>query len=218
MKIKNFKDYNKTNNEYIKKDINKFIDQNKKFKKYTYSNRVGKKPLKRNYFNSKTRFPDNDNIPVPHRENKFIKKNMKNMKNIETNFKKFKMFETGEWPRNVDLDYIENNPEIETEETLWIEKLRDDLIEIEKKLNNQITNSADYNKPLIVNDKQYNLIIEDIKGFDKYQGPYAIINLNDDRYNVWTINDDELYFVSFCDKENFKGNKYDIIEHIQEIY
>jgi len=31
----------------------------------------------------------------------------------------------------------------------------------------------------------------DVKGFDKYQGPYAIVNIQDSKYKIWTIGGDE---------------------------
>lgn len=118
----------------------------------------------------------------------------------------FKLFETGEWPRDVDLDYCEENPDDDCEECNWIRELKNQLEYIIDNLENK-----DIFK------------IIDIRGFDQYQGPYAIVKIFDNRFEIWTSESEELiinnFYINNNDYEdNFIGNAKIIYEIINDIY
>ena len=104
--------------------------------------------------------------------------------------KKFKDFnkinETGEWSRDLDWEYVKNNPNDQDQEASWIRMLQDNL----ETVNNLLKEGIE-------------LVIEDIKGFDLYQGPYASIRIDHNNessyFKAWTA--EEGLFV-----ENFPVN------------
>jgi len=95
--------------------------------------------------------------------------------------KEFKLIkETGEWPRGVDLQHVLNNPDDDDEASMWITLLYD--------LVNMVKNGL--NNPSIFE-------IIDIRGFDLYTGPYAIVKIFGKRYKIWNNFEDELTIADF---------------------
>ncbi len=87
---------------------------------------------------------------------------------------KFKLFEAGEWSNYIDWQYTKDNPDDDSDESIWIRSF-------EKTLNTLISK---------LNDKSI-FIINDIRGFDMYQGPYAIVTIFGKKYKICEINDDD---------------------------
>ena len=129
--------------------------------------------------------------------------------------KKFKDFskinETGEWPRDLDWDYVKKNTQDQDQEATWIRSLEDQIVTLDGTLK-----------------KNLNLIIDDIKGFDMYQGPYANVRFetgSETIYcNVWTQGEG-LFFENFpisnTDEEEvdgLKGNIDEIAEVLNDNY
>lgn len=60
----------------------------------------------------------------------------------------------------------------------------------------------------------------DVRGFDKYQGPYAIVEIDGRRYKVWTTDEKRLWIEDYpvdntsssTTKAGFEGNISDIIQ------
>ena len=94
--------------------------------------------------------------------------------------KKFKLFETGEWNRYIDWDYVKENPDDDSEEANWI-----------KMLNTRLEHIIDN-----LDDSTIFEII-DIKGFDMYQGPYAIVKIFDKNYRILIIDNTVLWIDNF---------------------
>lgn len=65
----------------------------------------------------------------------------------------------------------------------------------------------------------------DIKGFDKYQGPYAIVDIQGKKYKIWTMEDEQLWIENYPvdntsgegKNAGFQGNAFDIIEMLNKI-
>lgn len=84
--------------------------------------------------------------------------------------------ETGEWSRDMDWQWVKGLTDNEvgrSEEASWIRALENLLMS--------------------VNDLGGELTIKDIKGFDLYQGPYALVDVKGKTYTVWTAEHDELF-------------------------
>lgn len=90
-----------------------------------------------------------------------------------------KLNETGEWARGLDWLYVKENPDDDSQEANWIRRLADDL------------------EYIIEQIKPIKMEIEDIQGFDLYQGPYAYINIEGKEFKVWTTGYNELYIEDF---------------------
>jgi hypothetical protein len=107
-----------------------------------------------------------------------IARMMNTKKKHEKRFGAGSLNETGEWS--------------DDEEGLaWIESLKHELELIQSELNLGIKMS-----------------IDDVRGFDKYQGPFAEITINGDHYKVWTNEDRGLWVDNFpIDNRSSKGNK-----------
>lgn len=124
--------------------------------------------------------------------------------------KSYKTFETGEWSRDVDWDWVKENPEeaMNDEEVSWILKLEETLEDVRELLNNK-----------------EDLIIKDIKGFDKYQGPYANVIIKGKNYTVWTTEHNGIWIDNFPvdntsddDKlPGFEGNVEQVAEAINSL-
>jgi len=129
------------------------------------------------------------------------------MKYLNT-FENYKLNETGEWSSYVDWEYVKSDPVSTTwdeNEISWIKYLDKQLNKIKSLLNNE-------------ND----LDIIDIKGFDKYQGPYAKVEIKNRTYNIWTMEYDELCIEDFeinnsNENDGFKGNVFEIAEVINNL-
>jgi len=123
------------------------------------------------------------------------------MKKIKT-YKQ--LFETGEWSRGVDLDYVLENPDCESDECLMIKDLHEKVLLIKQNLND---------------DKIF--IINDIRGFDIYQGPYANLKIFDKNYKMWIasdISDDMLWIEDFpVDNTSQNGQNPGFMGYITEI-
>jgi hypothetical protein len=68
--------------------------------------------------------------------------------------------------------------------------------------------------------------IIDVKGFDKYRGPYGLVKINGKNYKIWTTDDDLLWIEDYPvdntssegESAGFKGNVDDIINLINDNY
>lgn len=92
----------------------------------------------------------------------------------EQQYKKL-LLETGEWPSGVDLDYVNDNPDEENEFTEWIKQLKSIIDDIKERM-------------------QHSNFIKliDIKGFDAYQGPYALVDVIGKKYKIWANGGDPM--------------------------
>ena len=72
---------------------------------------------------------------------------------------------------------------------------------------------------LIATETGGKLKLINIKGFDKYQGPYAIVEIDDKKYNIWTLeNYGDLWIEDFpYDNTSGKGNRAGFQGTIPEI-
>lgn len=104
-----------------------------------------------------------------------IQQGLDKKKNHEKRFGAGSLNETGEWA--------------DDEEGLaWIESLRNELDLIPGELNLGIK-----------------MTIDDVRGFDKYQGPYANITINGDNYKVWTTENQKLWIENFPINNSVEG-------------
>jgi hypothetical protein len=94
--------------------------------------------------------------------------------------KQFRLFETDEWNRDINWNYVKENPDDDSEEALWI-KLLDDI------LNNIIIN---------LNDPETFEIV-DIRSYDLDIGPYAIVKIFGKIYKIWNIQEQDLWIDNF---------------------
>jgi len=88
------------------------------------------------------------------------------MKHLKT----YKIYESGEWSRGIDWEFVKENPENESDEALLIKFMEERL---------------DYIISTI--DNKNILEIDNIKGFDIYEGAYAIVYIFGKRYKVWSM-------------------------------
>ena len=93
---------------------------------------------------------------------------------------KFKLFETGEWSRDVNWQFVKDNPDNRSEEANWIRSFESKLRTIIHHLEN----------PDIFK-------IIDINGRDMSQGPYATVKIFNRTYKMWTTQDDDLWIENF---------------------
>ena len=122
--------------------------------------------------------------------------------------KNFKLYETGEWSRGIDWQFVKDNPDDESDESLIILSLEDILNNIKNKLK----------------DKNI-FIIKDIRGFDMYQGAYAIVKIFDKTYKIWRTDADDLWIDDFpidnCSDQGknsgYEGMIYEIIDLLNNI-
>jgi len=113
-----------------------------------------------------------------------------------------KKFETGEWSRDVDWDFVKNNPDDDSEEANWIKNMQSKLEEIDSE----------------------HFEILDIRGFDLYSGPYAIVNILGAKFYVWENDGDSFFIKHFPisntdegENDGFKGYPYEIESMINDI-
>jgi len=83
-----------------------------------------------------------------------------------------KLNETGEWPSDVDWEYVKNNPDDVDEYTSRIKYMADQMEEL---------------KEILPDGFPFELI--DVRGFDNYQGAYATVEINGITYKVWEAGD-----------------------------
>ena len=116
-----------------------------------------------------------------------------------------KINESGEWNFTFNWEYVKNNPDCNNDECQIIKQLEQvvkDIIE------------------LIPDPSKF--ILKDIRGFDMYQGAYAIVEIYGKKYKFWR-NDDNIYFIedfpmsntSKNEKGGFLGNIYEISDIIE---
>lgn len=123
--------------------------------------------------------------------------------------KTYKLYETGEWSKDVDWEYVKNNPDDDSEEANLIKDLQ---VKIEEVIS------------LLHNDNI--LKIESIRGVDLYQGAYAIVSIFSKKYKVWEIySEDYLYIEGFpinntdeYQKDGYRGDVVEISDLLNEIY
>ena len=121
---------------------------------------------------------------------------------------KFKLFETGEWSRDVNWQFVKDNPDNNSEEAVYIKNFFNDLKILIKRLNNK-----DIFKIL------------DIRGLDMYQGPYATVRIFNRTYKMWNTQEDDLWIENFpidnTSEEGklpgFQESKYQIAELLNDI-
>lgn len=122
--------------------------------------------------------------------------------------KNFTLYEAGEWSSDIDWQYVKDNPDDTSQEAALIRSLEDSLNYIKNELDN----------PEI-------FIIKDIRGFDMYQGPYAMVKIFDRTYKVWITDADDLWIDDFpidnCSDEGkkpgYEGMIYDIADMLNDI-
>jgi hypothetical protein len=122
--------------------------------------------------------------------------------------KYLKKFETGEANRNIDLDYVKKHRDDGSEEYSWVKWLYEQLI-------------------LIINHLENIKIVKiiDIKVFDKYQGPYATVEIFNKIYKIWLLNDDSFWIDDFpidntssdIANSGFRGDILEISNLLNEI-
>ena len=118
----------------------------------------------------------NLNLPKDKEELAGIKKTLEKKKSHEKKFGAGSLNETGEWSGDED-------------DQAWIAGLQNELEWVQNMLAPGI--------PFIVND---------IQGFDKYQGPYANVHIDGDDYKIWTTEGDRLWIENFpIDNTSKKG-------------
>ncbi len=138
----------------------------------------------------------NLNLPNDQKELGDIEKTMTKKRAHEKMFGAGTLNETGEWSDD-------------EEGSAWIESLRGELEMVQNML-----------APGLY------FIVKDIKGFDKYQGPYATIEINGDTYKVWTQENDELWIEDFPldntssegSRGGFMGNSAEVADAISSQY
>lgn len=138
----------------------------------------------------------NLNLPNDKKELGDIEKTMAKKRAHEKMFGAGTLNETGEWSDD-------------EEGSAWIESLREELEMVQNML-----------APGLY------FIIKEIKGFDKYQGPYAIIEINGDKYKVWTQENNELWIEDFPldntssegSRKGFMGNSAEVADAISSQY
>jgi len=109
--------------------------------------------------------------------------------------------------KNIDINETGEWDDYDEELQLWKESLKNDVIEISNKTEGKLK-------------------LFDVRGFDKYQGPYAIVEINNKNYNIWTQENDMLWIEDFPidntsnvgHRSGFIGSKIDIIEMINNQY
>jgi hypothetical protein len=111
--------------------------------------------------------------------------------------------ETGEWDKDVDLQFVKDNPGADDEFSLTIKDMAERLDDLKELLNN----------PEI-------FLIKDIRGFDVYQGAYAIVSINGRNYKVWSVgeNPDNFWIEDYIiDNTSEKGLRSGFEGDIYEI-
>jgi hypothetical protein len=109
--------------------------------------------------------------------------------------------ETGEWSRDVDWQYVKDNPDDQSEESLWINLMWTKL--------DMVEGFFDYDENIFK--------IIDIRGYDLYQGPYAIVKIFGINYKIWNYEEDNFWIEDFPVsntgegmRDGFVGNNYEI--------
>jgi len=114
--------------------------------------------------------------------------------------KSYKIYETGEWSKDIDWNYVKNNPDDDSDEASLIKDLQNKIEEVVSLLDND-------NIVEIIN----------IRGFDLSQGAYAIVRIFNKNYRISEIYSlDYLYIGKFpinnMDEDEIPGYKGDVEE------
>ena len=113
-----------------------------------------------------------------------------------------KIFETGEWASGVDLKYTEAHPDDDSEECGWIRSLKGHV----EMIINEVTDSG------------VKMKLKDIHGFDLYQGPYAIVNIEGKEFKIWCNDEYQLFVEDFLvDNQSEDGNRAGFLGSAPEI-
>jgi hypothetical protein len=128
--------------------------------------------------------------------------------------KSYKIYESGEWSKNIDWNYVKENPDDDSDEVLLIKYLEERLYYISSMLDNDNI-----------------LEIIDIRGHDLYQGAYAMVNIFGKKYKIWNVGavsggvEDTLYIEGFPinnmnedSNPGFLGDTEEIYELLNDIY
>jgi hypothetical protein len=132
---------------------------------------------------------------------KYLKEFNKFNENVTTG----KINETGEWPSDLDWQYVKDNPDDVDEYTSRIKYMADQMEDL---------------KEILPEGFPFELI--NVEGFDNYQGAYATVKINDRNYKVWDAGEgiDELWIEDYkldnTSEDNkragFQGNIHEISE------
>lgn len=95
--------------------------------------------------------------------------------------KKYKIFETGEWARDVDWQFVKDNPDDDSEEANYIKIMEKYLNEIKEQVDNE-------------DGIEFEII--NIKGIDLYQGAVGSININKNIYKIF-FSEENLWIENF---------------------
>lgn len=126
--------------------------------------------------------------------------------------KNFKLFETGEWPKGIDWQFVKDNPDDDSDESEMIKSMEEKLNTIISELDNEDI-----------------FTINDIRGFDLYQGAYASVTIFGRRFKIYEINEDipsgDLWIENFPidntsedDKlPGYQGSEYSIAKLLNDI-
>jgi hypothetical protein len=102
-----------------------------------------------------------------------------------------KLNETGEWPRDIDWDYVKDNPDDVDEYTSRIKGMADAM-----------ENLKDYLPD------GFPFELKDVVGFDNYQGAYAIVVINGSTYSVWEASEEgfgDIFWIDGYKMDNTSG-------------
>lgn len=123
--------------------------------------------------------------------------------------KYIKTYETGEWDKHIDWDYVKNNPDDGSEEYSYIESIQRNL-------------------EMIINDLDDKNIMEifNIIGHDLYIGAYAIVRIFDKKYKIFWTEYGNLWIENFPidntsqndSRPGFEGDSYDVSDLLNDIY
>jgi hypothetical protein len=126
------------------------------------------------------------------------------------------------------IDLKDTNPPVDSDKKLFFdEKLNetgewdesdDEMVSWKEHLYNSLKLISQYT------EDKFSII--DVKGFDKYRGPYGLVKINGKNYKIWTTDDDLLWIEDYPvdntssegESAGFKGNVDDIINLINDNY
>ena len=117
--------------------------------------------------------------------------------------KPVKKNKSGKWNVYIDWDYVKAIPDSVNhyEQAAWLKYLSDSLYTIKSLLNND-----------------GDLIINDIKGYDNYHGPYANVTIKGEEYKIWTVEEENNFWIeNYPISEGFNAGFKGTIEEIANV-
>jgi len=128
--------------------------------------------------------------------------------------KKYKIFETGEWASDVDWQFVKDNPDDDSEEAGYIRQMERSLTYIKNRLDTE---------------GEIQFEIKNIRGIDLYQGPYATVTINKERFDIYygDVDGESFLWIEDFPIDNmseedmvpgFHGSNDDIVEGIIEYF